>query len=112
MDKFVYPEDPIIVGVEYTEKWSGKYIQSRTNVKIKVWENALTPSHVPLMERPWHLANEWKSNNPGSTKKRDVAIISISTYNKLKDTPTALAEHIIYIVEQAEWRSPKVLLDG
>lgn len=99
MGYFSYPVDPIIVGIEFGKNLSKPQFQ--------VWENALTPAAIPLTERPWHLACQWKDKNTSPTRKREIAIISLNDYNALKNKPKKLVEHIHYVVEQTEWRSPK-----
>lgn len=103
MGCFVYPTDPIIVGVEYGPFASG--------ISIRTWGNALTPADIPLTERPWYIATQWQEENIHSTRKREVAIMSLAHYNELKKKPKELFKHIHYIVEQTNWRSPKVSLD-
>ncbi len=103
MGCFVYPTDPIIVGVEYGRASSG--------ISIRTWDNALTPADVSLTERPWYIADQWQKENIHSTRKREVVIMSLAHYDKLKKKPKELVKHIHYVIEQTNWRSPKVSFD-
>lgn len=99
MGGFVYPVDPIIIGLEYGHGLSRPV--------FRIWENALTPADVPLTERPWYLACQWKKENSSYTRKREIAIISLRDYDRLKNQPKKLAEHVHYIVDMTKWKTPK-----